>query len=39
MLESKFFTVMTILTLLLAGAAVTFQVLEMDAYGLFQTLF
>lgn len=39
MLDSKFFTVMSILTLLLAGAAVTFQVLEMDAYGLFKTLF
>jgi hypothetical protein len=39
MLNSKFFTIMIIATLLLAGAAVTFQVLEMDAYGLFQTLF
>jgi hypothetical protein len=39
MLENKSFMIMILVTLLLAGAAVAFQVLEMNAYGLFQTLF
>jgi len=39
MLNSKFFTVMIILTLLAAAATVTFQVLEMNSYELFQTMF
>ena len=38
MLKSKFFTVMIVLTLLFAAAAVTLQVLEMNAYELLQTL-
>ena len=39
MLNSKFFTVMIVLTLLAAAATVAFQVLEMNAYELFQTMF
>ena len=39
MLNSKFFTIMILATLLLAGAAVAFQVLEMNEYDLFRTLF
>ncbi len=35
MLESKFFTIMLIITLLLAGATLALQVLEMRAYSLF----
>ena len=38
MLKSKFFTGMIIATLVFAIAAVTLQVLEMDAYELLQTL-
>jgi len=38
MLNSKFFTVMIILTLLFAAATVALQVLEMNDYELFQTL-
>ena len=35
MLDSKFFAVVTGLTVLAAAAAVTFQVLEMLSYGIF----
>ena len=38
MLNSKFFTVMIALTLVVVAAAVTFQVLEMSEYNLFETL-
>lgn len=38
MLNSKFFTVMIVLTVLAAAATVTFQVMEMNAYDLFHTL-
>ena len=38
MLNSKFFTVMIMQTLLFAAAAVTLQALEMDAYSLFEIL-
>ena len=38
MFNSKFFTVMIVLTFLALGAAVAFQVLEMNEYQLFETL-
>ena len=39
MFNSKFFTVMIILTFLAMGATVTFQTLEMKEYNLFHTMF
>lgn len=39
MLTSKFFTAMLVVTLLVTAAAVVFQVLEMNEYSLFETLF
>lgn len=39
MFNSKFFTVMIILTFLAMGATVTFQALEMSEYNLFNTMF
>ena len=38
MLNSKFFTVMIIITLILTIATVALQALEMNTYELFQTL-
>ena len=38
MFNSKFFTVVVVLTFLALGAAVAFQVLEMQEYNLFNTL-
>lgn len=38
MFNSKFFTVMIVLTFLALGAAVAFQSLEMNEYRLFETL-
>ena len=38
MLESKFFTVMTVLTLLIVAAAFTVQFLEMQHYGIIDQL-
>ena len=39
MFKSKFFTVMIVLTFIAMAATVTFQVLEMLDYNLFNTLF
>lgn len=39
MFNSKFFTVMIILTVLALGATVVFQSLEMNEYSLLQTMF
>ena len=39
MFKSKFFTVMIVLTFIAMAATVTFQVLEMLEYNLFNTLF
>jgi len=39
MFKSKFFTVMIVLTFIAMAATVTFQVLEMIDYKLFNTLF
>ena len=39
MFKSKFFTVMIVLTFVAMAATVTFQVLEMLDYKLFDTLF
>ena len=39
MFNSKFFTVMIVLTFLAVGATVAFQSIEMNEYGLFETLF
>lgn len=39
MLQSKAFTLMIILTMLVLGGVVALQVMEMNAYELFQTLF
>jgi len=39
MFRSKFFTVMIVLTFIAMAATVTFQVLEMVDYNLFNTLF
>jgi len=39
MFKSKFFTVMIVLTFVAMAATVTFQVLEMLDYNLFNTLF
>ena len=38
MFNSKFFTVIVVLTFLAIGAAVTFQALEMQEYNLWNTL-
>lgn len=38
MFNSKFFTVMIVLTFLALGGAVALQVLEMNEYNLFETL-
>jgi hypothetical protein len=38
MFNSKFFTVMIVLTFLVLGGAVALQVLEMNEYNLFETL-
>ena len=38
MFNSKFFTAVTLLTFISLGAAVAFQVLEMNDYNLFYTL-
>jgi hypothetical protein len=38
MFNSKFFTVVVVLTFLALGAAVTFQALEMQEYNLWNTL-
>jgi hypothetical protein len=38
MLNSKFFTVIVVLTFLALGAVVTFQALEMQEYNLWNTL-
>ena len=38
MFNSKAFTVITVLTVLALGAAVTFQALEMQDYNLWNTL-
>ena len=38
MLNSKFFTIMIVLTLVAGAGAVTRQALEMDHYSLFETL-
>lgn len=38
MFNSKFFTVMIVLSFLVLGAAVALQVLEMNDYALFETL-
>ena len=38
MFNSKFFTVVIVITFLALGAAVTFQVLEMQEYNLLNTL-
>ncbi len=38
MFNSKFFTAVIVLTFVALGAAVTFQVLEMKEYNLFNTL-
>ena len=39
MFKSKFFTVMIVLTFIAMAATMTFQVLEMLDYNLFNTLF
>ena len=39
MFNSKFFTVMIVLTFLAVGATVAFQAIEMNEYELFETLF
>ncbi|WP_294432564.1 hypothetical protein [uncultured Victivallis sp.] len=39
MFNSKFFTVMIVLTFLAVVATVAFQSIEMNQYGLFETLF
>ena len=39
MFKSKFFTVVIVLTFIAMAATVTFQVLEMLDYNLFNTLF
>lgn len=39
MLESKLYTALITVTLLIAATAVVFQVLEMKEYSLFETLF
>ncbi len=39
MFESKFFMVMIVLTLLAVGATTAFQVMEMQEYNLFETMF
>ncbi len=39
MFDSKFFTIMILLTFLVLGTVVAFQVLEMNDYELFQTMF
>ena len=39
MFNSKFFTVMIVLTFVAMAAVVTFQVLEMCDYTLFETMF
>ena len=38
MFNSKFFTVVIVLTFLALGAAVAFQAMEMNDYNLFNTL-
>lgn len=38
MLNSKFFTIMIILTLIVTAGALTLQILEMNEYSLFETL-
>ena len=38
MFQSKFFTVMIVLTTVAVAAALVFQLLEMKDYNLFQTL-
>ncbi len=38
MLNSKFFTVMIVLSFLLVCAALTFQMLDFQSYGLFESL-
>lgn len=38
MFNSKFFTVVIVLTFLALGAAVAFQAMEMNDYNLFDTL-
>ncbi len=39
MFNSKFFTVVIVLTFIAMSAIVTFQVLEMCEYNLFETMF